>query len=151
MKGNQTRGRLHVLGRSHGFYRQLRRVPLYGLSVVVFIVSVPALVHLSTIFGGIHHIVLTIDNTPLVFAGGPDLGVIAYVSVGNTHIYVPWTALLTIIVGEAISISHLPDRHLTAPVAGLGSAGQLLVVSGCACGGSAVASLAMAAGAGLIL
>jgi len=119
------------------------------VTFLAWLVGVIGLLSLSTITGGLHDVVVTFDRTPLVFAGGPSPDVVGYLGVGIVDVYVPWTVLPTLALGELAIVSGVRGRYLVSAALGVVGAGQLLVLSGCACGGSNVAPLLTAALTGL--
>ncbi|WP_226021881.1 hypothetical protein [Halomicrobium salinisoli] len=101
-----------------------------------------AFLALSTVSGSVHSAAVTTDSAPLAAAGGPAPAVVGYVGVGLVRVYVPWTVVPTIALGELVALSNTRRRTAVALALGVTGAGQLLVVSGCGCGGGAVRPLA---------
>lgn len=128
-----------------------RPVPTPGLTIVAWLVGTAWLIQLSSVTGtgSLHEIVFTIDGAPIIVAGGPPLSVVGYIGFGIVRIYVPVTAILTVIVGELLGVGGGPRRYACQVGFGLLAAVQLLVLSGCGCGAGSVTPLGEAAAAAL--
>ncbi|WP_424005119.1 hypothetical protein ACOZ4I_17500 (plasmid) [Haloarcula salina] len=137
-------------GRSTTVIARRLRIPhrTPGLSVLVLVMSAWLLGWLAPVPLSVHDVVLTTDNVPLVVATGPEPAVLGFVDAGSVRVYLPWTLLPVLAVGEVL---HLIRRwRYVGPVGGgvLG-ASHLLVLSGCGCGAGSSQVLGAAALAAL--
>jgi len=108
-----------------------RRTP--GGSVLIFVASAWLLAWIAPIPLAVHDLVLTTDNVPLQVATGPGPAVLGFVDGGTVRVYLPWTLLPILAIGEGLH--QVRRRRYVGPVlAGVLGASHVLVLSGCGCG-----------------
>lgn len=83
--------------------------------------------------GAIRGVELTTDSTPLAVAGRSTLAVVGYVDLGQQHLYVTAESLLLVALATVL-VSRGGLATVVGVLLGAGTAGGLVVVTGCPCG-----------------
>ncbi|MBV0902670.1 hypothetical protein [Haloarcula salina] len=108
-----------------------RRTP--GISVLVLVASAWLFGWVVPIPLTVHDLVLTTDSVPLQVATGPGPAVLGFVDAGTVRVYLPWTLLPILAVGEGMHQIRR-WRYVGPVLAGVLSASHVIVLSGCGCG-----------------